>query len=415
MKVINLFLITYLSFISLNSFSQKNFLEGYYVNNEGDTIRGLIDYRNWKETPQFFTFKKSINSEREKIDLSGAIMFSVSEENYILAQVDVMVSNRDRDYSQEAMPIIIREEVFIQLLISGEKNLYYYGDHFGRKNFYFFDDGIYKLFIYKKYISRESTGTFSRENKKFIGQLNNYLGDCQAIPSITKDLNYNKLSLKNAFKKYYSCISTEPEYFKKGDEEKYNLGIFGGYSRAQYNNSLNYLNTKYSPSNSITFGVNVERVWKRKNEKWSGINSIYYTSFSTDWKRFYYTDINNSTMYYYQKKFGYVKTNHMIRYKIPIGKTQFFINEGINTGLTIKRKYTYEETRVVDSTISITNGIYKGDSNYPSYNIGFVGGAGIKAKNISSEIRYEITRESAKYHGSIGVIQRWEVLFAYWF
>ncbi len=40
-----------------NVFSQKNYLPGYIINNEKDTIKGYINYRNWNINPKKISFR----------------------------------------------------------------------------------------------------------------------------------------------------------------------------------------------------------------------------------------------------------------------------------------------------------------------------------------------------------------------
>lgn len=52
--------------ISVLSFSQQNYLPGYIIQNNGDTVTGFIDYRNWSLNPDLIEFRKTSNSAATK-------------------------------------------------------------------------------------------------------------------------------------------------------------------------------------------------------------------------------------------------------------------------------------------------------------------------------------------------------------
>ena len=47
-------------------FSQSNYYEGYVVKNNGDTLKGYIDYRNWEYSPVSFNFKVKLTDNQIK-------------------------------------------------------------------------------------------------------------------------------------------------------------------------------------------------------------------------------------------------------------------------------------------------------------------------------------------------------------
>jgi hypothetical protein len=51
------FLATLLAALAVNLFAQTNYHSGYIVKNDGDTVKGYIDYREWDRTPKAIHFK----------------------------------------------------------------------------------------------------------------------------------------------------------------------------------------------------------------------------------------------------------------------------------------------------------------------------------------------------------------------
>jgi hypothetical protein len=65
------------------SFSQENFLNGYIVKSNQDTLRGLADYRNRDKNPYKISFKKDSTSISEIFSPLDLIMFQVLDEQYV--------------------------------------------------------------------------------------------------------------------------------------------------------------------------------------------------------------------------------------------------------------------------------------------------------------------------------------------
>ena len=42
------------------AFSQENYIPGYVIKNNNDTVFGFVDYRNWSKNPVMVKFKKNI-------------------------------------------------------------------------------------------------------------------------------------------------------------------------------------------------------------------------------------------------------------------------------------------------------------------------------------------------------------------
>jgi len=53
-----------LTFFSLTVFAQSNYHEGYVLKNNGDTLKGFVNYRDWNESPRSIDFKKDKNDKQ---------------------------------------------------------------------------------------------------------------------------------------------------------------------------------------------------------------------------------------------------------------------------------------------------------------------------------------------------------------
>ncbi|NJK97917.1 MAG: hypothetical protein HC905_26095 [Bacteroidales bacterium] len=54
------FIVLFIGLILFNlAYSQENYIPGYVIEN-GDTLKGFIDYRNWEKNPNQIAFKTSM-------------------------------------------------------------------------------------------------------------------------------------------------------------------------------------------------------------------------------------------------------------------------------------------------------------------------------------------------------------------
>ncbi|NOR87515.1 MAG: hypothetical protein GQ527_07900, partial [Bacteroidales bacterium] len=251
------------------SFSQENYLEGHFINNEGDSISGLIDYRNWGINPVFFKFKTSPNEKAKKYTVSEILQFTVADEVYIKAIVDMETSARETHLLNYKPKLkLVRDTVFLQTIIKGEKSLYYHKDKYGFESFYIDQNLKPHLLIYKRYLKVVDKKDVIAENNKYIGQLTVYLGGCSDITSKIASTKYNIYSLKRLFENYYKdCLKTTISFQKETEKDLLEWGVLMGVSQTSIafsGNAHNHLiGVDFPSSTNFTAGVFLEAVFRR--------------------------------------------------------------------------------------------------------------------------------------------------------
>jgi hypothetical protein len=58
--------------------AQSNFNPGYVITLKGDTLRGLIDYREWDNNPADIRFKANASGKTETFSVNNASEFEIS-------------------------------------------------------------------------------------------------------------------------------------------------------------------------------------------------------------------------------------------------------------------------------------------------------------------------------------------------
>lgn len=109
MKVFYYFLILSLS-SAVNSFGQTNFVKGYYVTFDSDTVHGLIEYRSDNRNSRICTFKNSTNGVTTQFNPSE--IYSYALEDKIIFKSCLIQKESET------------QELFLKILVSGSVSFF---------------------------------------------------------------------------------------------------------------------------------------------------------------------------------------------------------------------------------------------------------------------------------------------------
>ncbi len=382
------------------AYSQQNYLPGIIVKISGDTLHGLVNYKNSEKNPLNVYFR--VDADHQPVIFSPRQIqsFRVGDEIYWAATVklnDGFNETADLGYSPD---ISFRTElVFLQTLIKGSKSLFYYRDILGREQFFVELDSTFELLIYHKYLTdfqaRGNLGgsTSIAEDKRFVGQLSYYLKDCPEIQTQLHYLKYSRQSLVRLFGHYYHCMNTEAEFEKKSDDTKAEFGLVAGLSLAKlkFNAYEDYYdevaNSDFPVSLDIAFGIFLNKKLARNLERFSIYNELFLSSYKTE---AVYKDFINENRYEINYiSFGgfYIKMNNMLQYTIPLRKISLFMRTGMANGWNINEtnqkmvESVFYTTHREKTTLAI--------NETRKYAIGILGGIGANYDHFSLDIRYE--------------------------
>jgi hypothetical protein len=125
-----LFVLFLLPYLFANS--QANYQKGYVVTSGGDTLKGLIDYREWHQNPSKISFKTTAEDAQVRtFDAETARSFSLpGYEAYTSYTVSISMNETKFGYLGEtADTSTTTKTVFLKELAKGDKlNLYAYKD-----------------------------------------------------------------------------------------------------------------------------------------------------------------------------------------------------------------------------------------------------------------------------------------------
>ena len=131
MKYISILGTFFFLFLSSHLAAQSNYRKGYIISNAGDTVRGVIDYRQWKKNPEMIKMKMGLTSDETKtltvseISAFQVDQFDIYERAYILIDTtpeDLARLNQNSVYSAKA------DTVFLRILLKSKISLYEFVD-----------------------------------------------------------------------------------------------------------------------------------------------------------------------------------------------------------------------------------------------------------------------------------------------
>jgi hypothetical protein len=392
MKTKRILLSVILFLIFQATFSQDNYLSGFVIQLNGDTLKGFIDYRNWEKNPNKISFKEKMTDKKIDYHPLEIKEFSVSDDKYEGAVVKTELSPLNvSDLTTDEDLKFKTDTIFLQTIIKGKKCLYFYHDKSGKNQFYIKNDTVFELLVYKKYISEINGMKLIEENKIYISQLKNYFNEFTPIIPNIDAVNYQKKKLIEIFHSYYNSSKSKVEYEKKTESIKIEMGVLGGlfFSGVKFNDSsrAGYENIEFDPSTNISLGLSLNLLIPRTLSRWSIYNEMIFNDENSNTRSYNIENENIYTITQKRSKFYVLKMNNMLRFQYPVKKAFVFVNGGLSNGIGIE-EITYKRTE--SFYYSIKNVEEQNKSTYSSkLELGLNYGFGIKYKKMSVELRVE--------------------------
>lgn len=374
--------------IFTSAYSQKNYIPAKVITLRGDTLYGQIDYRNPDKNPEKIEFAPLSGSPPLTFTPSDIAGFMVDDEVYVSAPVTIEVSPSGSNLMDENPEFRLRADtVFLRAVVAGNKGLYILKNSEGNINFFIKIDTGYEYLRYKKYKAIVSDQNVILENKEYIGQLRSYMGDCEMIWALLRDVSYTHYSLSRLFRSYFGCMNYEIMHHKSADKPVIELGLVSGTSFSKINFSTNGFshldNTVYSRSVNYSGGLFLDFVFPANMGKISVNNELIFTKYHSSGE--YDWEVNSV---FTEFEYSYIRLNNMLRFKYPVGTMYLMANVGISNGIEISGS-NYLKPRIE----YVTGEPFKeGEAieDTKKYEQGILAGLGARYRSFSLEFRYEL-------------------------
>lgn len=200
MKRFSLLLFTLLPFLS---YAQSNFKPGYVITNSGDSIPGLINYKERELNPTSLSFRSTADGPSKTYEIEDVKAYGLpGYETFERFIVDISQSKEAlEDLSIGLDSTSIRDTVFLKLLQAGKNvRLYSYVDDI-KTRFYIKEQDKpepYEL-IYATYRIDESGKV--KDYNKYVRQLASLMLNYQVYTPVNQrkfqDISYSKTSILN--------------------------------------------------------------------------------------------------------------------------------------------------------------------------------------------------------------------------
>ncbi|CAI2767181.1 PorT family protein [Flavobacterium collinsii] len=283
MKKQILFLV--LAFIlTLNSYSQVAFENGYFINQNNQKINCLIENLDWKSTPTNFRYQLPENKDILIADLKIVKEFAITgQSKYIKTLVKIDRSSRQiENMSTDKNPDLKEETLFLKVHIEGKASFYSYGEGNSGRFFYKIDNSEIKQLIYKTYLVNENSSI--AKNNYFREQLFIDLKCENILQREYENLDYTYNQLFKFFIKYNKCSDTHfVDFETKEKKDLFNLTV-----RPRLNNSalsisnppIDFYDFKFDSKTNPSLGIEAEFILPFNKNKWAIIVEPTYQYYS---------------------------------------------------------------------------------------------------------------------------------------
>lgn len=328
------FLLIITLFLSLNTLqAQRTFEPGYFINNNGDTVKCLIKNSDWYYNPIYIKYQLNTNGKIETATLNEVKEFKIGESiKYVRKAVLIdksseVIENMDRNFEPNFKP----DTLFLKVLAQGNANLYNYYSKELNRFFYDTNNQEVKQLVYKLYLDKDNQIATNNSYKEQI------LKDFKLLTSEQKSnlykLNYELKSLTNFFNQYNPInTATKSSQLVANSSNSKNAKPFSLSVRPRINYSNLGLKTvlfyskdvKFDNKPIIAIGAEAEYLLPYNKSKWAiSIEPTYHT-----YNNKAVTDINYFNEVSYQLiKYNSLEVPTTVRHYLYLNnKSKLFIN-----------------------------------------------------------------------------------------
>lgn len=406
---IKYFILTLILLISVNvCFSQDNFIPGYILLANGDTVKGEILDEDEIISSQLVVFRENDSSANQYFIPKDILAYYISDNRYYesrifnyyqeipIRKLQIIVNTSKESPSRSAFEVV-KDTAFLRVVVKGQGEILIYNETNGDVKYYVETPkaGLKQLIKDKTYYPKNNGGIGFRTKNTIKDTLQYVTSDCG------EDLYYEKRSkiyltdLIDLMMDYNTCIGSKSEIIQPRQTVKVRFGInFGiNFSNIISNEDKHeYIDqSKYIPKNGLFVGLSADWYLNKSKEKGVLQTELCYSQIGAD------SDGFDTKVYYYNyNHYGIPRDTsvYLKQYKIDakfinLGISgKYFLNQrhktlrpylsgGILLGLVINQKNAFEIT-------SYTNdNKYVYYPKFPTAELGIMGKAGfiINVKN----------------------------------
>ena len=198
--------------------AQTNFIDGYMLVSEKDTLFGQINNKNYYSNSQFCEFRYSVSDSARRFYPENIFGYRFKNGKYYVS----------RDIKIKDDTVL----VFVEFLIHGRLDVYFFQDN-GNDNHYFISKNnqpLNELIHVKEYIEKDGKQMLL-ETRPYFGLLTYFTADCAAMKNDIKGLNdLDHKKLIYFAEKYHNLTCTDQKCvnYEKKLSRKVKFNVYGG-------------------------------------------------------------------------------------------------------------------------------------------------------------------------------------------
>lgn len=228
-------ILIFFSFLSLKSVTaQDNYVAGYVVTLQGDTLMGTINNERWLNSPKSIQYKNAqgIVFKYEPKDIKGFLIenkFAYLSEN---TRYD-STSNKVDELPNTPQPAFKNEVLFLRIIVLSRLSLLAYETPGRTHLFIKGEDGRVEELINHRF----RTSGEIRENMGYITQLKTYLNDCPKV-TVSSNSPYSNDFISKLIVKYNECRQRQSQVFDTKEKTIVRPGLVLAVAYDQYRPSF---------------------------------------------------------------------------------------------------------------------------------------------------------------------------------
>ena len=375
--------------------AQNNWSSATLVKTEGDTLRGLIDFQNWRKNPSRIQFRSTSQATQESFGPLDLQSFWVPEESVHFQSAVVEV-----DFSPFATQQLTVDQqadfrldtVFLRSVFLGAVNLYFLRDRDTKEHFFLQrPGGAIEELQYLRYLEEVGGKKVVKTKDIYKTQLLEYLGDCPAARNLIAGVRYREQDLLEILLAYQNCqAGAEPEFVGKTDLGRFIFGVAAAGILSKYDfvassaPTLDEVEFEYCPNFGIA--ASMEYILPRNRGKWS-----FYSELMWKTKHVLLTEENVNAIIAkreWELDLSYLCLNAQFRYNYPTGRIRPFVGLGFSYGYATKANSRYYEERNIIGIPDVSES--KLISPIRKYELGALLTLGARHGRFALDARYEI-------------------------
>jgi hypothetical protein len=373
------------------SMAQDNFVNGFVITHQGDTLRGYINYLQWENSPGSVSFKEDLQQAARALHPPDVRFFYVEKYRELYEGIEMTVLVRSKKLSSlfSASPEGVWFSGFMHVLVYGPVTLYKLVLDYNNYFYLRMPDGqLEELYVWRQVFTKDGK-YFVKDWPVYQSVLQKLENNCEQLKGESGKIPFSEKRIQSFVNRYNTCVQG-PSSFVTGLRKRTikHMGIMAGVNRGSYNFSATYsdavsprFNSGHITNQSYAVGGFLMAYLPRGRGRWGFCYELVYKPVRMENTTRYYQVFN----WYESKnqfKLDLLRTSALLRHSGISGRLRPFFQGGISLSVPIRARVESEYYPVNTAFIQKENTKVQAENSV-------VFGAGLRWKKLELEARWE--------------------------